>query len=160
VPVANRHLIASGIVSALKNIWRDFWGPRMEWILNACIVALMDCQNVSILSIPRMLVDERYRFWVLKQVKDPMVKAVWERELGRYDKRLWQDAIAPIQNKVGAFLLAAPVRNILGQIKNRLDARFMMDNRRIFIANLSKGRLGEDKSNLLGAILLLFEKVM
>jgi hypothetical protein len=101
-----------------------------------------------------MLVDERYRQWVLKQVKDPMVKAVWERELGRYDKRLWQDAIAPIQNKVGAFLLAAPVRNILGQVKSRIDARFMMDNRRIFIANLSKGRIGENNSNLLGAILV------
>jgi hypothetical protein len=154
VPKDNRHLIASGIVSALKNIWRDSWGPRMEWILNACIVALLDCQNVSILSIPRMLVDEQYRNWVLRQVKDPMVKAVWERELGKYDRRLWQDAIAPIQNKVGAFLLASPVRNILGQIKNRLDARHMMDHHRIFIANLSKGRLGEDKSNLLGAILV------
>ncbi|HEY4357152.1 MAG TPA: type IV secretion system DNA-binding domain-containing protein [Acidobacteriaceae bacterium] len=154
VPPQNRHLIASGIVSALKNIWRDSWGPRMEWILNACIVSLLECQNVSILSIPRMLVDERYRLWVLKQVKDPMVKAVWDRELARYDKRLWQDAIAPIQNKVGAFLLASPVRNILGQVRSRIDARFMMDNRRIFIANLSKGRLGEDKSNLLGAILV------
>jgi len=154
VPPQDRHLIASGIVSALKNIWRDSWGPRMEWILNACVIALLECQDVSILGIPRMLVDERYRQWVLRQVKDPMVKVVWERELSRYDKRLWQDAIAPIQNKVGAFLLASPVRNILGQVKNRLDAGYMMDNRRIFIANLSKGRLGEDKSNLLGAILV------
>lgn len=154
VPAENRHLIASGVVSALKNIWRDSWGPRMEWILNACIVALLECENVSLLGIPRMLVDEHYRHWVLKQVRDPMIRSVWERELGRYDKRLWQDAIAPIQNKVGAFLLAAPVRNILGQVKSGIDARFIMDHRRIFIANLSKGRLGEDKSNLLGAILV------
>jgi hypothetical protein len=150
----DRHLVASGIVSALKNIWSDSWGPRMEWILNACIAALLECQNVSILSIPRMLVDEGYRLWVLKQVKDPMVKAVWDRELSRFDKRMWQEAISPIQNKVGAFLMAAPVRNILGQVKSRIGARFMMDNRRIFIANLSKGRLGEDNSNLLGAILV------
>jgi len=149
-----RHLIASGIVSTLKNIWGDSWGPRMEWILNACIIALLECQNVTLLGIPRMLVDEDYRLWVLKQVRDPMVKAVWERELSRFDRRMWQEAISPIQNKVGAFLLAAPVRNILGQVKSRINARFMMDNRRIFIANLSKGRLGEDNSNLLGAILV------
>jgi Type IV secretion-system coupling protein DNA-binding domain len=154
VPPDERHLIASGIVSTLKNIWRDSWGPRMEWILNACLVALLDCSNVSILSIPRMLVDEPYRRWILRQVKDPMVKIVWDKELGTYDKRLWQDAVAPIQNKVGAFLLASPVRNILGQVKSKINARFMMDKRRIFIANLSKGRLGEDNSNLLGAILV------
>jgi TraM recognition site of TraD and TraG len=101
-----------------------------------------------------MLVDEDYRRWVMRQVKDPMVKTVWERELSRFDKRQWQEAISPIQNKVGAFLLAAPVRNILGQVKGRIDARYIMDHRRIFIANLSKGRLGEDNSNLLGAILV------
>ena len=126
----------------------------MEWILNACVIALLECQNVSLLGIPRMLVDEQYRFWVLKQVQDPMVKTIWERELSRFDKRMWQEAISPIQNKVGAFLMAAPVRNILGQVKSRIHARFMMDHRRIFIANLSKGRLGEDNSNLLGAILV------
>jgi hypothetical protein len=149
-----RHLIASGIVSTLKNIWRDSWGPRMEWILKACVIALLECQNVSLLGIPRMLVDEDYRLWVLKQVKDPMVKTIWEVELSRFDKRMWQEAISPIQNKVGAFLLAAPVRNILGQVKSRIQARYLMDHRRIFIANLSKGRLGEDNSNLLGAILV------
>jgi len=149
-----RHLITSGVVSAFKNIWRDSWGPRMEWVLSACISALLECENVSILGIPRMLIDEHYRLWVLKQVKDPVVRSVWERELGRYDKRLWQEAIAPIQNKIGQFLIAPPVRNVLGQVRGRIDAGFMMDNKRIFIANLSKGRLGEDKSNLLGAILV------
>jgi hypothetical protein len=126
----------------------------MEWVLSACIAALLECENVSILGIPRMLIDERYRFWVLKQVKDPVVRSVWERELSRYDKRLWQEAIAPIQNKIGQFLIAPPVRNVLGQVRSRIGAGFMMDNRRIFIANLSKGRLGEDKSSLLGAILV------
>jgi hypothetical protein len=149
-----RHLVTSGIVSALRNIWRDSWGPRMEWVLSASIAALLECENVSILGIPRMLVDERYRSWVLKQVKDPMVRSVWIQELGRYDKKLWQEAIAPVQNKIGQLLIAPPVRNILSQVRSSIDAGFMMDNKRIFIANLSKGRLGEDKSNLLGAVLV------
>jgi hypothetical protein len=101
-----------------------------------------------------MLIDEQYRRWVIKQVKDPVVRSVWMQELGRYDKKFWQEAIAPIQNKVGQLLIAPAVRNVLGQVRSRIDAGFMMDNKRIFIANLSKGRLGEDKSNLLGAILV------
>jgi hypothetical protein len=151
--VQTKHLIASGLVSAFKNIWHDSWGPRMEWILTACITALLECENVSLLAIPRMLVDERYREWVIRQVKDPVVKSIWTQELARYDKKLWQETIAPIQNKVGQLLIAPAVRNVLGQVRSRIDAAFMMDHRRIFIANLSKGRLGEDKSNLLGAIL-------
>lgn len=101
-----------------------------------------------------MLVDERYRLWVLRQVKDPVVRRVWDLELGKYDKRLWNEAIAPVQNKIGQLLIAPPLRNILGQVRSRIDAGFMMDHKRIFIANLSKGRLGEDKSSLLGAILV------
>jgi hypothetical protein len=65
-----------------------------------------------------------------------------------------QEAIAPIQNKVGQLLMSAPLRNVLGQVRRKVDPRFMMDNRRILIANLSKGLLGEDKANLLGSLLV------
>jgi hypothetical protein len=99
-----------------------------------------------------MLVDENYRRWVVRQVKDPLVRSFWEDEFARYDRRFLQEAIAPIQNKVGQLLMTPHVRNILGQVRTRMDARFMMDRRRIFIANLAKGRLGADKSNLLGAL--------
>jgi type IV secretory pathway TraG/TraD family ATPase VirD4 len=60
----------------------------------------------------------------------------------------------PIQNKVGQVLLSPMMRNILGQVRSKIDMRFMMDNKRIFIANLSKGKIGEDKANLLGSIIL------
>jgi hypothetical protein len=62
--------------------------------------------------------------------------------------------VAPIQNKVGQLLTSSVIRNILGQVRSKIDPRFMMDHRRILIANLAKGRLGEDKANLLGAILV------
>jgi len=91
---------------------------------------------------------------VVRQVKDPMVRAFWLNEFGSYDARFVTEAIAPIQNKVGQLFMAAPIRNILGQVRSRVDARFMMDTGRIFIGNLSKGRLGEDKANLLGALLV------
>lgn len=148
------YLEASAIVSAFKNIWRDSWGPRLEYILYAAVAALMECDNVSLLALPRMLADARYRQWVLKQVQDPVVLFFWEREFANFDKRFLAETIAPIQNKVGQLLMAAPLRNVFGQVRNRIDARFIMDNERIFIANLSKGRLGEDKSNLLGSLLV------
>ena len=149
-----RHRIASGVVGAFKSIWRDSWGNRMEYILYAAVAALLDCQNTSILGIQRMLVDRRYRRWVVKQVKDPIVRSFWTREFENYHPQFMQEAIAPIQNKVGQLLMSPPVRNVLGQVKRKVDPRFVMDNRRILIANLSKGLLGEDKANLLGSLLV------
>jgi len=104
--------------------------------------------------VQRMLVDRRYRYWVVKQVKDPIVKSFWTMEFENYSSQFMQEAIAPIQNKVGQLLMSPPVRNVLGQVKRKIDPRFMMDNRRILIANLSKGLLGEDKANLLGSLLV------
>lgn len=149
-----RHLVASGIVSVFKSIWSDFWGPRLEYILYAAVAAILDCENVSLLSVQRMLSDARYRAWIVKQVKDPMVRSFWENEFEGYEKRFLQEAVAPIQNKVGQLLMSPHLRNILGQVRSRIDARFMMDNKRVFIANLSKGKLGADKANLLGALLV------
>lgn len=153
-PADCRHLVASGLVSALKNVWKDSWGPRLEYILYATCAALLEAENVTILGVQRMLTDQRYRAWVVKQVRDPVVRRFWTGEFARYDPRFLQEAIAPIQNKVGQLLMAPPIRNIFGQVKSKIDARFIMDRQRVFIANLSKGRLGEDKANLLGSLLV------
>lgn len=154
VPQERRHRIASGLVGAMKSIWRDSWGPRLEYILYACVAALLDCENVSILGIQRMLVDRSYRRWVLNQVRDPVVRSFWVDEFERYDPRYMREAIAPLQNKVGQLLMSPPIRNVLGQVKRKVDPRFIMDRKRILIANLSKGLLGEDKANLLGSIIV------
>ncbi|GFO82750.1 MAG: hypothetical protein A49_23770 [Methyloceanibacter sp.] len=154
VPNEIRHLVASGVVGAMKSIWRDSWGPRLEYLLYAAAAALLECENVSLLGVQRMFVDERYRAWVVKQVQDPVVRSFWFDEFAGYDRRFLVEAVAPIQNKIGRLLMAPPIRNILGQVRSKIDARFMMDDRRILIANLAKGRLGEDKANLLGAVLV------
>jgi len=150
----DRHLAASGIVGAFKGIWGEFFGPRMEYILYAAVAALLECEGVTLLGLQRMLVDRRYRSWVVRQVKDPVVRSFWVTEFEGYSDKFMQEAIAPIQNKVGQLLMSPLLRNVLGQVKGRFDARYLMDNRRIFIANLSKGRLGEDKSNLIGSLLV------
>jgi type IV secretory pathway TraG/TraD family ATPase VirD4 len=154
VPAERRHLVASGVVSAFKSIWSEFWGPRLEYILFAAVAALLECENVTLLGLQRMLSDERYRSWVVKQVKDPMVRSFWINEFERYDSRFLHEAIAPIQNKVGQLLMSPLVRNVLGQVRSKIEARFMMDNQRIFIADVSKGKLGADKAGLMGALLV------
>jgi energy-coupling factor transporter ATP-binding protein EcfA2 len=157
-PLANvapddRHLVASGIVGSFKSIWRDSWGPRLEYILYNAIAALLDCPNTSLLGVNRMLTDADYRRRVVSKVRDPFVRAFWTDEYEQYDPRFQREAIAPIQNKLGQFLQNPVIRNILGQVRTKVRIPFMMDTGRIFIANLSKGRLGADKSSLLGSLL-------
>ena len=150
----NWHLVASGIVSAFKKIWGDSWGPRLEYVLYATLAALLQCGNTSLMGVSRMLYDERYRGWVVKQVKDPMVRSFWIHEFSKYDRGFRQEVIGPIQNKVGQIFLAPALRNVLGQVASKINFRFMMDQRRIFIANLSRGRIGETHSSLLGSLLI------
>ena len=149
----DRHLVASGIVGAFKGIWRDSWGPRLEYILYNAIAALLDCPNTSLLGVNRMLTDAEYRRRIVAKVRDPFVRAFWTEEYERYDPRFQREAIAPIQNKLGQFLLNPVVRNILGQVRAKVSIPFMMNTGRIFIANLSKGKLGAEKANLLGSLL-------
>ena len=150
----NWHLTAAGIVSAFKKIWGSSWGPRLEYVLYATLAALLQCDNTSLLGVSRMLHDDRYRAWVVKQVKDPMVRSFWVNEFANYDRAFRQEVVGPIQNKVGQLFLAPALRNVLGQVGTKINFRFMMDRKRIFVANLSKGRIGEAHSSLLGSLLV------
>ena len=100
-----------------------------------------------------MFVDGRYREWVLSKTIDPFVRSFWKEEYERYDARYQREAIAPIQNKVGQFLTSSVIRNILGQVRCKFSIPFIMKKRRVFIANLAKGKLSADKANLLGSLL-------
>ena len=154
VPPDERHLVASGIVGAFKGIWRDSWGPRLEYILYNAIAALLDCPNTTLLGVNRLLTDADYRAWVVRQIKDPFIRDFWANEYASYDPRFQREAIAPIQNKLGQFLQSPVIRNILGQVRTKVSIPFVMDTGRVFIANLSKGNLGHDKANLLGSLLV------
>ena len=131
----DRHLVASGIVAAFKGIWRDSWGPRLEYILYNAVAALLDCKNATLLGVNRLLTDETYRARVIRQIKDPFIRVFWAEEYEGYDQRFQREAIAPIQNKLGQFFLNPVIRNILGQVKTKVSIPFVMDHGRLFIAN-------------------------
>jgi hypothetical protein len=146
-------LVASTIVGAVRHLWAESWGPRLEYFLYSAVAALAECQNTTLLGVHRLFSDERYREWVVKQVTDPAVKKFWI-EFENYDKRFLTEALSPIENKIGRLLMSPISRNVLGQIPRALDPRTIMDRRQILLVNLAKGRIGEDQANLLGSLLL------
>lgn len=149
-----RHLVASGLIGVFKKLWADSWGPRLEYILRNAILAVLDYPGATLLAITRMLSDKNFRKKVIEKVQDPVVKSFWVNEFSGYANNFASEAVSPIQNKVGQFLSSALIRNIVGQVKSSIDLREVMDNGKILIMNLSKGRIGEDNSALLGAMMI------
>ncbi|MCX6713680.1 MAG: type IV secretion system DNA-binding domain-containing protein [Candidatus Vogelbacteria bacterium] len=149
-----RHLVANGLMSAFKKIWPDVWSARMEYILGNTILALLEYPGSTLLGVNRMLSDKEFRLRVVANLTDPSVRSFWVDEFAKYNERYMQEAGDAIKNKIGQFTSNPLIRNIIGQPKSSFDLREAMDNRKILIVNLSKGRLGEQNADLLGGILI------
>ena len=147
-------LIASGMMAVFSRIWAGMWSSRMEYILNNTLLALLETPGNTLLAVVRLLTDNDFRKKIVGNVQDPLVKNFWNKEFAGFNDKYRTEAIAPILNKIGQFFSTDLVRNILGQPKSTIDMRDIMDNRKIFIVNLSKGKLGEDNSNLLGSLIV------
>jgi CxxC-x17-CxxC domain-containing protein len=154
VAAEERHMVASGLMSVFKKIWPDVWSARMEYILNNVILALLESPNTTLLGINRVLSDPEYRAHIIEQVQDPVVKAFWTQEYAKYTQRYEVEATAAIQNKVGQFSSNPLIRNIIGQERSSVNMRKVMDESKILLVNISKGRIGEDNSRLLGGLLV------
>src|SRR5665213_1014849 len=130
-----RPLVAAQTVSAFKNIWGDSWGPRLEYILTNALRLLLDSSGTTLLGLPRLLSDKGYRITLLRGCSDPVIRAFWQEEFESYDERFRKEAIAPIQNKVGALLSPPAIRNIVGQGKSTFSVRGIMDGGKVLIVN-------------------------
>jgi len=149
-----KQLVASSLISVFKYLWKGFWGPRLEHVFHNAILALMDTPGSTLIGIYRMLADDNYRREVVSHVKDPIVKLFWEKDFEEYPPQFRKEVASPIQNKIGQLLTSTALRNIVGQTSSTIDLRYVMDNKRILLINLAKGRMGEDKANLLGSVLV------
>lgn len=154
VDANRRHLVVGGLMSAFKKIWVDAWSARMEYILQNILHALLEYPGSTLLGVNRMLSDKDYRKKVVDNITDPSVKAFWVEEYAKYTDKFAAEAAPAIQNKVGQFTGNPLIRNLVGQPKSSFDIRELMDNRKILIMNLSKGRMGEGNSNLIGSMLI------
>jgi hypothetical protein len=149
-----RHLVVSGLMSTFKKIWLDAWSARMEYILTNTLLALLEFPGSTLLGVNRMLADKEYRKRVVDNVKDPAVKSFWVDEFAKYTDKFAAEATPAIQNKIGQFTNNPLIRNIIGQSRSSFDLRKMMDENKVIIINLSKGRVGEANANLLGSMLI------
>lgn len=151
---ARRALAAAGIVSAFKHLWSDSWGPRLEHFLFHGVSALVSRRHATLIDLPRLYTDDLFRNHVIESVTDPETRRFWREEYPEYSASFRSEAVAPILNKAGQFSASPQIRLMLGQIAPRLDLSFTMNDRRILVANLAKGAIGEQASNLLGSLLV------
>jgi type IV secretory pathway TraG/TraD family ATPase VirD4 len=150
-----RHLVVSGLISVFRKLYGEYWQHRQEHILRNTILALLDYPgDRTLLDIYQMLSDWRFRKQIVEKIKDPIVRSFWKNEFSKYVYQFKGEALAPIQNKLGAFLSTPLIRNIVGQPKSKIDFREVMDNQKILLVNLAKGRVGEDNSSFLGSLII------
>ncbi|OGK24288.1 hypothetical protein A3C25_02585 [Candidatus Roizmanbacteria bacterium RIFCSPHIGHO2_02_FULL_38_11] len=149
-----KDLVASGIVSIFNKIYKESWGPRLEYILRNVILTLLESPGTTLVDILPLLSHKEYRKKVVGKLEDPVLKNFWEKEFERMPDRLRAEAISPIQNKVGQFVTSKMIRNILGKAKSSIDLESIMNDGKILILNLSQGKLGEDSAALLGAMII------
>jgi len=151
----NRHKVVAGLMGVFERIWADSWSTRMQYILQNTLFALLEYPGSTILDVNRMLVNKAYREDVVSHITDPVVASFWKEEFANYTDRYTQEATPAIQNKIGQLGSSPLIRNILGQPHSSFDVRNAMDERKILIVNLSKGRMGEANAALLGAMLVI-----
>ncbi|MCE8005968.1 TraM recognition domain-containing protein [Aestuariivita sp.] len=150
---AFRPLVASGLIDALKKQWPDAWGARMEHLLRHAILALLEQPTVDLRDLMRLFVYKGFRRQVTERLTDPQVRFFWKHEFPALNYQTSADGVAPISNKLGAFLAHPTVRTALCEPRVPLRFRRTMDDGEILLINLAKGRLGADVTNVLGGLI-------
>ena len=153
VPLGSHYLVVSGLISVFKKIYAEFWGPRLEHILRYSFYTLLEYPHGTLIDVPTLLTNVEFRKYVLSFCTQKQIRTFWTNEFDTYSPHFRAEAIAPILNKMSQFLINLPLRNIVGQVKNSFRFREIMDQRKILIVNLSKGKIGEDTSSLLGSMI-------
>ena len=153
---SQRNLIASGLLDVFKKYFSTSWGPRLEYLLMNSILTLLEVPNTSLLGIIRLLTDNDYNKYIVNLISDPVMKDFWNKEFAQMkgNQKLITEAVSPIQNKVGQFLNASTIRNIVGQPRSTIRVDDIINGGKIFFVNLATGRVGENNSSLLGAMII------
>ena len=147
-------LAVSGFIETLKKLWPDAWGVRMEHVLRNCLYALLERDDAALPDILRLFFDDEWRKQVAKEIRNKPVQRFWEREFEHYHYRQRADAVAPIQNKLGAMLSDPMLYRTLVEPEKDIHFRSLMDEGGTLLANLSKGQIGEDSAVTLGSLLV------
>jgi type IV secretory pathway TraG/TraD family ATPase VirD4 len=146
-------LAASGLLDALRKLWPDAWGVRMEHVLRNSLYALLERDASTLPDILRLYSDKAFRRSLVREIRNMAVRRFWVEEFGNYPDRMRLEAVAPIQNKLGALLTDPRLHRILVAPERSLSFRRIMDGGEVLVVNLAKGRLGEDGASVLGSLI-------
>ncbi|MBI2411271.1 MAG: type IV secretory system conjugative DNA transfer family protein [Candidatus Kerfeldbacteria bacterium] len=158
-PIANvsrdlKQQVAQGMIEIFKKFFGADWSPKIEHVFRFTILALLDYHKATIMGMQQMLTDRSYRQAVIAEIQDHVVKKFWANEFSSWSEKFDNEAIVPLVNKLGQFLSNEMVRNIVAQQMNKVDFDDIMNNQRILLVELSKGKLGEENSALLGSLII------
>jgi hypothetical protein len=154
IPEERRALAAAGMVEVFKKLWPDDWGPRLEHLLRNVVFTLLEIPGANFGDIPRLLSERDYRASVIRGLGNEMVRTFWRDEFAGYSPAFRAVVTAPLLNKVGAFLTDPLLHAILTGERSTFDLRKIMDEGRVLLVNLAKGKIGEGPAALLGALLV------
>jgi uncharacterized protein YcgL (UPF0745 family) len=148
------YLVVSGLMQIFAHIWAGSWSSRMEYILSNTLFALLEVPDSTLLGVVRMLSDNDYKEYVITHIKNPTVKNFWVKEYAAFNDKYRTEAVAPILNKIGQFFSSDITLNMMGQAVSTINFRHIMDQGKILIMNLSKGKVGEQAIGLIGSMII------
>jgi hypothetical protein len=149
-----KHQLTQGLIEVLRKQFGANWTPRLEHVFRFTVLALLDYPHATMRGMISMLTDRNYRQKVVEYIQDDMVKRFWAIEFADWSEKFDTDAIIPLVNKLGQFLSDPMLRNIFGQKENKIDIERLMNEQKIILINLSKGRIGEENSSFFGAMFI------
>jgi hypothetical protein len=147
-------LIAGETLAVFQKVWAGVWSSRMEYFLNNAVLAMLETPGNTIIGIAKMFTDKQFRKYIVENTTNLVVKNFWLNEYPTYSEAYRAEAAAAIINKINQFIGTPLLRNIVGQSKSTINFRKIMDEGKILIVNLSKGKIGESNSRLLGAMIV------
>jgi hypothetical protein len=154
VPHEQRAFAANGIIEAFRNVWGTTWGPRLEHLLRNALLTLLDQPEATLADLSRLFTDDKFLKACLPQITHPTNLDFWLKEFARYPYRYRVEALAPVQNKLGAFLAQPPLFRVLTRPRSGYNLRHVLDRRGVLLVNLAKGRIGGDGAALLGSLIV------
>lgn len=147
-------LVVSGLMAIFTKVWANVWSARMEYILRNAFLTLAEVPGSTLADVLSIISNQSYRAKIVEKLQDKALVNFWRDEFDKMPPNLQKEAVAPIQNKVGQFVTSPMIRRVIGNSKSTIAIDDVMNSGKILLANLSQGRLGEDNSALLGAMLI------
>jgi type IV secretory pathway TraG/TraD family ATPase VirD4 len=158
-PLANvdptfKYQLTQGLIEVMERQFGANWTPRLEHVFRFTCLALLDYPQATVKGMILMLTDRNYRQRVVNFIEDEMVKRFWAIEFADWSEKYDTEAIIPLVNKLSQFLANPLLRNIFGQRENKIDLEKLINEKKLILINLSKGKLGEENASFLGSMFI------